>query len=73
MYGTSAIKRLLLAKTLTLSQTRFFELRHQAFQGPAWEASLTLRADHHWQLIPPGTPEAQVAVKLSLRACTLRE
>jgi hypothetical protein len=32
-----------------------------------------LRADHHRQLIPPRTPEAQVAAELSVRACTLQE
>jgi hypothetical protein len=37
------------------------------------QASATLRADHRQQLIPPRTPIAQVAVELSLRACTLRE
>ncbi len=45
----------------------------QAFQGPAWEAGATLRADHRRWLIPPGTPEAQVAAELSLRAGTLQE
>ncbi len=73
MYGTSAIKRLLLAKMLALSQTRFFELRTQASQGPAWKASTTLRADHRRQLIPSRTPEARVVAELSVRACTLRE
>ena len=32
-----------------------------------------LRADHCQQLIPPRTPEAQIAAELSLLACTLRE
>jgi hypothetical protein len=32
-----------------------------------------LCADHHWELIPPRTPEARVAGELSLRACTLQE
>ncbi len=69
----SAIQRLLLAKTLALSQTRFFESRTRASQGPAWKASATLRADHHRQLIPSGTPEARVAAQLNVRARTLRE
>ncbi len=64
---------MLLAKTLALSQTRFLSREQQAFQGPAWEASAMLRADHPWRLIPPGTPAAQVAAELSLRARTLRE
>ncbi len=38
-----------------------------------WKASTTLRADHRRQLIPSGTPKAQVAAELSVRACTLRE
>jgi hypothetical protein len=64
---------LLLAKTLALSQTRFLSCEQQAFQGPAWEASAMLRADHRRQLIPPGTPEARVAAELSLQACTPQE
>ena len=32
-----------------------------------------LRADHHWRLIPRGTPEAQVSAELSVRAPTLQE
>ena len=32
-----------------------------------------LLVDHRRQLIPPRTPEVQVAVELSLQACTLRE
>jgi hypothetical protein len=60
-------------KKLALSQTRFFESRTRASQGPAWKASATLRADHCWRLIPRGTPEAQVAAELSVRAYTLQE
>ncbi len=56
-----------------LSQTRFFGSRTQAIQGSAWKASATLRADHRRQLIPCGTPEAQVAAELSVRALTLQE
>jgi hypothetical protein len=70
---TSAIKRLLLAKTLALSQTRLFESRTRAIQGPTWKASATLRADRRWRLIPRGTPKAQVAAELSVQAGTLRE
>ncbi len=51
----------------------FFESRTRASQGPAWKASATLRADHCWQLIPRGAPEAQVAAELSVQARTLRE
>ncbi len=32
-----------------------------------------MRADHRRRLIPPGTPKAQVAAELSVRACTLQE
>ncbi len=67
------IKRLLLAKTLALSKTRFFESRTRAIQGPTWKASATLRADHRLRLMPRGTPKAQVAAELSVRAHTLRE
>jgi hypothetical protein len=67
------IKRLLLAKTLALFQTRFLSCEQQAFQGPAWESSAMLRANHRRRLIPPRTPEAQVAAELSVQACTLRE
>ncbi len=63
----------LLAKMLALSQTRFFESQIRAIQGPTWKASATLRADRCRQLIPRGTPKAQVAAELSVRACTLRE
>jgi hypothetical protein len=61
------------SQTLALSQTRFLSRKQQAFQGPAWEASAMLRADHPWRLIPPGTPAARVAAELSLQARTLRE
>ncbi len=57
---------------LSLKQV-FFELRTRASQGPAWEASATLRADHCQRLIPRGTPEARVAAELSVRARTLQE
>ncbi len=67
------IKRFLLAKTLALSQTRFFESRTRAIQGPTWKASATLRANRRRQLIPRRTPKAQVAAELSVRACTLQE
>jgi hypothetical protein len=74
MYGTSAIKRLLLAKTLALSQTRFFEAQTTSLsEDLSGQANATLRANHHQQLIPPRTPKARVAGELSLRACTLRE
>ena len=66
-------KRLLLAKTLALSQKRFFESQTRVIQGPAWKARATLRADHHRRLIPHGTPESRVVAELSVRACTLRE
>jgi hypothetical protein len=64
---------LLLAKTLALSQTRFFESQTKPSRDLRGQASTTLRADHRRQLIPPRTPEAQVAAKLSLQARTLRE
>ena len=67
------IKRFLLAKMLALSQTSVFESRTRAIQGPTWKASATLLADRCRQLIPPGTPKAQVAAELSVRAHTLRE
>ncbi len=70
---TSTIKCLLLAKTLPLSQTRFFESQTRAIQGPTRKASATLRADRRWRLIPRGTPKAQVVAELSVRARTLRE
>jgi hypothetical protein len=38
-----------------------------------WKASATLRADCCRQLIPHGTPKAQVAAELSVQARTLRE
>ena len=67
------IKRFLLAKTLALSQTRFFESRTRAIQGPTWKVSTMLLANCCQQLIPRGTPKAQVAAELSVRAHTLRE
>ncbi len=45
----------------------------QASQGLVWKASTTLRADHHRQLIPSGTPEARVAAELRVQARTLQE
>jgi hypothetical protein len=67
------IKRFLLAKTLVLSQASVFESRSRAIQGPTWKASATLLADRRRRLIPRGTPKAQVAVELSVRAHTLQE
>ncbi len=58
---------------LALSQTRFFESRTRAIQGPAGKASATMCADHCWRLTPRGTPEARAAAELSVRTCTLRE
>ena len=60
-------------KTLALSQTSVFESQTRAIQGPTWKASATLLADRRWRLIPRGTPKAQVAAELSVRAPTLRE
>ena len=39
-YGTSAIKCLLRAKMLALSQTSFLSCKQQAFQGPVWASQL---------------------------------
>jgi hypothetical protein len=70
---TSAIKRLLLAKTLALSQTRFLSREHEPSRDLRGKASATLRTDHRRQLIPPKSPEARVASESSLRACTLQK
>jgi len=58
---------------LALSQTKFLESRTRPSRDLRGQASATLRTNHCRQLIPPRTPEARVAVELSLRACTLRE
>ena len=57
----------------SFSNKVFLSCKQQAFQGPAWEASATLRADHRRRLIPPRIPEVRVAAELSLWACTSRE
>jgi hypothetical protein len=73
MHGTSLIKRLLLTKTLALSQTRFLSREHEPSRDLRGQASAMLHANHCRQLIPPRTPEVRAAAELSLRACTLRE
>ena len=64
---------LVTSETLDLSKTRFLSRKQQAVQDQQGQASTTLRANHHWRLIPPRTPKARVAAELSLQACTLRK
>ncbi len=61
------------SKNASSLSNKVFESPTRAIRGPAWKASATLRADYCWRIIPRGTPKAQVAAELSVRACTLRE
>jgi hypothetical protein len=60
-------------ETLALSQTRFFELQTRPSRDLRGQASAMLRADHRRRLIPPRTPEAEVAAELSLRVFSFQE
>jgi hypothetical protein len=57
----------------SLSNKDFSVANNKPSRDLRGQASATLRADHRRQLIPPRTPEAQVAAELSIRARTLRE
>jgi hypothetical protein len=63
----------LTSKNASSLSNKVFESRTRPIEGPTWKASTTLRADRRRRLIPCGTPKAQVAAELSVRARTLRE
>ncbi len=61
------------SKNASSLSNKVFESRTRPSRDLRGQASATLLANHHWQLIPPRTPKQRVATEFSLRAYTLRE